>query len=190
MKLPIVTFDQITKLREAAERSAADFPYRPLLVELAIMGLSRWAIAGLTVSSFKENVPGVFRGKPTILPYAVVWRERNNVNRVTRLSAAQWSIVRDYLSWRTRWVYVQSPCLFVAKTGNDDSYWKPMKPERVRSEIRTMGRETYISEEGLEIPDLHRGMANAMRLQGISEEIIQETYGKKIYSGTIRVLEE
>jgi hypothetical protein len=162
--------------------SPVDHPYRPLLLEMALVGLSRWAIEGLLMTSFKENVTTLVGGKKKQLRFAVEWKERNHSMRFTRLSTNQWLMAQEYLRWRNREVYIKSACLFVA-TPPGGINWQPMKGERARSEIRSMGKDCYVSEQ-LEIPTLHRSMANVMRMQGISEEGISEFYGKKSYKSS------
>ena len=177
----ILTFEEITRLREVAASTIADYPWRQCLLEMAIIGLSRWSIANLEFKSFRENVPGVINGQPVTFSYAVVWKERNNVERCTRLSPAQWQIVQDYLRWRVRNSFIKSPNVFVCKSRSDGVYSKAMKPERVRSEIRLLGKDAYVADK-LEIPAIHRGMANWLRSKGTSEKIISEFYGNKIYA--------
>jgi hypothetical protein len=174
--LPILSLEEITKMREAAALAAADHPYRPLLLEMALVGLSRYAIASLTMASFKRDVPGKLGGKPTVFKYAVVWSPGHNRTKTTRLSEAQWALAMSYLRWRQRDVYIKGPNLFVCKGKGDRAYWQAMKHERVRSEVRSIARDAYVGEK-VEVPDLHRAMRNHLRLNGIPENVIFDIYG-------------
>lgn len=176
-----ISIEDIGKMQAAALAAARDYPYRPMLLELALVGLSRWSIASLTMSSFKENCKGVVDGKECNIEFAVVWHERNNVERVTQLSRHQWTVAMHYLQWRYRHAKVQPPsaCLLVARgRAQQQSWYQAIVPERVRSEIRTIGRDALVGD-GVEIPQLHEAMANWMRLNGVPDRIILEYYPRE-----------
>lgn len=174
-----LTIEDIAILRKAAANTVNDYPHRPLMLELALVGLSRMAMSSLNVTALEQNAITWVNGEKVQYPYAVAWHVKNNVLRKTRLSESQWNIVIDYMKWRRNEIYVDSAALFVVK--NKEGFWERMKPERVRAEFHRLGNSCYVARN-LEIPDLHRSMSNILRFQGVPESLIYSIYGKKRYA--------
>jgi hypothetical protein len=173
-----LTIEEIALLRQTAAATIADYPYRPLMLELALVGLSRYALSNLTIHSFVE-AGRAYKGKE-IISYqrCVHWHVRNKVEKHTRLTESQWNIVQDYLKWRQVKAYLDSDNLFVRL--DKHGYWHIITYEEIRHDIKKLSKDCFLAAD-LEIPDLHRSMANIMRFQRVPEALIYEMYGQKRY---------
>lgn len=142
----VITYNQVLDLREVAVSLKGDLPHLSLLLELVFLGMSKNSISNLTLDN-------IIDGK-------VHWQNRRNVKIVSTLSEGQLNILDEYLAWRkTRYVKHNKLLLVKQSSKVKDGYFLPIKAERVRSDIRFLGRQIGI-DYGLEIPAIHQAIAN------------------------------
>lgn len=162
----VIHFTQVLDLREVAVSLNGDLPHLSLLLELVICGLSKTSIANLTLDDIVD-------GK-------VHWQSRRNVKVVTTLSPGQLNVLDEYLAWRkTRQVKHNRLLLVKQSSKLKDGYYLPIKPERVRSDIRFLGRQVGL-DYGLEIPAIHQAIVSEFVAQhGKPSKTIKKNY--KLY---------
>lgn len=178
----LLTIEQVGILRKVASETLREYPYRPLMLELALMGLSRRSLKNLTTNSFYKSDRIWINGKVKTVKRCVRWKSKNNVVKNTPLGESQWDIAEDYINWHKNIIECDSDQIFIHK---DNGYWQPMSHLRIRWELIKLGRDSFVSFN-LEIPMIHRSMVKIMRRQGIKESVIMSMYGGKAFSRKLK----
>jgi|ERR1035437_307589 hypothetical protein len=160
----VIDFAQILDLRKVAADLRSDLPHLPFLLELTVLGMSRYSIANLRLDDIKDGV--------------IYWSSRRHTDLASKLSEGQAQILDDYLSWR-RTRNTKSSILLLVKRSiikkTFDDYFFPIKPERARSDIRSLGREIDL-DFVLEIPDIHRSVARYLSESRVDSKFIKKHY--------------
>lgn len=161
----VLIFTDVMDLRKVVDGLKSDHPHLPLLLELVISGMSRTNIANLTVNDVKD-------GK-------IKWQIRRNDWITTEFGERQMGILQEYLDWRKKRSTKNEILLLVKKSSkvkNFPGYYFPIKAERVRSDIRFVGRELDLF--GLEIPAIHDAIAEYLLSRGADKKWINKRYKK------------
>jgi hypothetical protein len=170
MKLPkkghkALTHNQVQDLRKVVEALIGELPHLPLLLELVLLGMSRRSISTLTLDQIHSD--------------EIHWQNRKNVKIVTKLTQGQVALLEEYLFWRKSRRVKHNYLIIVRQTSYfKDGHYLPIKEERVRSDIRVIGREIGL-DYNLEIPEIHKAISNYLLSSGIPIEVIKKRY--KLY---------
>lgn len=159
-----ITFNDINKMRKVAVALKEDYPYFPLLLELCIMGLGRKSIAAIRLQDLKDNY--------------LIWRSRHNVYEKIFFNDSQLDILHDYLKWRRRRKLKHDYLLVARRNSNDPKIkrnYMPIKHERVRHDIKIIGREADIHEK-MEISYIREAVDNYLSGHNIHKRYLKKRF--------------